>query len=254
MALEVCVASGTAGAVNLQILPLFQSFAALDNEITSMLGEGDSEQEPEPIDRHELIVSVPSLRVPPKAWRHYEKGLEAQRRGDYDKALSQYHRALEVYPDFGAASAAQGITLLWQKKPAEARDAFLRALAVDPDTFQAELGLGLICNTDGRFDEAVGHLQKALALNGECWQVRYALGRAHYGLGHLPESEKHLTMARAAKPTHGNLYLLLALVQLAQDKPAEALAQLETFLRVAPEDALAGEVRARIQELRAAGE
>jgi len=220
------------------------------DDLTGLLREPEPSEEPEAIDRHELLVSVAALRVPSKAWRLYEKGLEARKREDFDKALQNFEAALKAYPDFAAALAAQGTTLLWQKKIAEAQEAFLKALALDEQTFEAELGLGLALNATGQFEGAIDHLRKALYLNGECWQVRYALGRAYYGSGQYLQAELNLKLAGAWRPKYANVYLLLGLVLLMEDKPTEALTAMETFLTVSPEDPLAGQVREKIQEFR----
>ncbi len=216
----------------------------------AILGPQEYSEGYDAINRHEMMVSLASLRVPPKAWRLYEKGLEAQKRNDFDGALREFEAALKVYPSFAAAFEARGTTLLWQTKLVEAEEGFQRALALDPMMFEAELGLGLCMNGTGDFQKAIEHLRKALHLNGECWQVRYALGRAHYGLGENLKAELNLKLAHTWQPNHPNLYLLLAMVLLDEHKPSEALSEMETFLSVSPNDPLAPQIQAKINELR----
>ncbi|RPJ57906.1 MAG: hypothetical protein EHM23_19095 [Acidobacteria bacterium] len=225
---------------------------SISDDWKALLGprESDEEEEHEAIDRHEMMVSVAALRVPRKAWQFYEKGLEAKKRDDFDAALREFEAALKVYPDFAIAFEARGTTLLWQRKLEEAQASFLKAIALDPELFQAELGLGLVMNGTGQFEGAIEHLQRALYLNGECWQVRYALGRAYYGLSELLKAELNLKLARAWRPKHANVYLLLALVLMDEGKRSEALAEMEAFLTVSPDDPLAPEIRAKIQEVR----
>jgi len=199
-----------------------------------------------------MIVPDSVSGIPPKAWNLYERGLAAQKRNDLEAALREFQAALKVYPHFVAAFEAQGTTLLWQERLTEAQRAFQKALALNPDGFQAQLGLGLVMNGTGEFQEAIEHLQKALYLNGECWQVRYALGRAYYGLGQHLKAELNLKLAGAWRPKHPNLYLLLALVLLDEGKQTEALAEMETFVDLSPNNPLAREIRAKIEELRGA--
>jgi tetratricopeptide (TPR) repeat protein len=238
--------SGKQAAAPGQAIP----FPRMSDDWRAVLGPQESPEDYDASKRHEMTVSLSTLRVPSKAWRLYRKGLEDQKREDFEAALRDFEAALKVYPAFAVAFEARGTTLLWQMKLPEAQEAFLKALALDPQMFEAELGVGLVMNGTGQFQKAIEHLQKALHLNGECWQVRYALGRAHYGLGQNRKAELNLKLARAWQPNHPNLYLLLAFVLLDEDKPSEAIAEMETFLTVSPDDPLAAQIRSKINELR----
>jgi tetratricopeptide (TPR) repeat protein len=132
-----------------------------------------------------------------------------------------------------------------------AREAFEKALGLNENSAEAQLGLGLVCNDEKRYAEAEKHLLKAQQLNPADWHVHYELGRAYYGLDQLENAEKRLRLARKAHPDYGNLYLLLANVLVLQHKYAEGLAEMEEFLKVAPNSPLAPQVREKTNLLKA---
>jgi tetratricopeptide (TPR) repeat protein len=104
-------------------------------------------------------------------------------------------------------------------------------------------------NEEKRFDEAEGHLLKAQAAKMIGWRAHYELGRSYYGLDRLAEAERNLRKAAESKPPYGNLYVLLANTLIRQDKLPEGLANLETFLKVAPKSPLAPTVREKVKLL-----
>lgn len=196
-------------------------------------------------------VAVTDLAVPAKARARYQKGMKELERKEFENSVKHFQAAIQEYPRYAAAYSALGIAYIQMRKIELAREAFEKALGLNENSAEAQLGLGLVCNDEKRYAEAEKHLLKAQQLNPADWHVHYELGRAYYGLDQLENAEKRLRLARKAHPDYGNLYLLLANVLVLQHKYAEGLAEMEEFLKVAPNSPLAPQVREKTNLLKA---
>ncbi|RPI29282.1 MAG: hypothetical protein EHM61_02115 [Acidobacteria bacterium] len=198
----------------------------------------------------EPVVSASALAVPPKARDEYRKALIAEKENKFEAALKHADEALRLHPPFAEAYAVKGFLLLHEQKSAEARAAFEKALAIDPSLSDALLGLGRIYNAESRFAEAERELLKARSRDTPAWQINYELGRACMGLKKNAECENYLRQARAASPSYAPVYYLLAQVLLLLDRPLEAVPEMETYLKLAPEGPTADKVRDLLKRIK----
>jgi len=61
-----------------------------------------------------------------------------------DLAIAEYKKALEIYPDYGAAHYYLGLAYLKLNNPADARVSFKEAVRIIPDTDQGHSALGYL--------------------------------------------------------------------------------------------------------------
>ena len=203
------------------------------------------------------VVSVSALAVPAPARDEYRKAQIAQKENDFKTAHKHVEEALRHHPKYAEAYALKGFLLLHEQKLDDAQAAFQTALEIDPQLGDALLGLGRVYNNRSRFVEAEQELLKALSADSSTWQVNYELGRACLGLKKNQEAEKYLRQARAASPSYAPVYYLLAQVLLLQDRPLEAIPEMEAYLKYAPTGPTADKVRdliRRINEWKTSGE
>jgi len=196
-------------------------------------------------------ISLVDLAAPREAQAKYRKGLARQKEGRHQEAQGAFLAAIEVYPKYSAAYAGLGISLLQLREREEALQALRRALDLNPSSYDALLCAGLILNDLERFSEARDFLHAAQRSSSGDWRLHYELGRMYYGLSQLDEAEKSLRLARRPQPRYANLYLLLANTLALEGKHAEAISEFEEFLKIAPNNPAAGEVREKLPLLRA---
>jgi tetratricopeptide (TPR) repeat protein len=196
-------------------------------------------------------VSLPDLVAPREAQEKYRNGLARQKEGRHQEGRRHFLAAIEIYPEYSAAYAGLGISLLQLQEREEALEALKRALELNPASYDAQLCTGLILNDLKRFSEARDCLQAARRLNSRDWRVHYELGRMYHGLNRFSEAEHSLRLARRSRPRYGNLYLLLGNTFALEGKYAEAIVEFEEFLAMAPSNPAGGEVRKKLALLRA---
>ena len=95
---------------------------------------------------------------------HYNLGIILAGRGQFDEAIAQYRKALEIKPDYAEAHNNLGIILVGLGQNCDAIAHYREAVEVKPDFLEAQINLGNALAGIGRINSAREHYQKALDL------------------------------------------------------------------------------------------
>jgi Flp pilus assembly protein TadD len=118
----------------------------------------------------------------PSAEETLAAGDEAARRGDFERALAYYVRAVGLEPTAdGWLRVGAAATRLTQRE--RALQAYLQVIALDPAQAEAREGAGLELMARGKLDEARVHLAQAVQLEPRRW-------RSHNGLGVIADQRR----------------------------------------------------------------
>ena len=117
-------------------------------------------------------------------------------RGEPDKALADFTRALELQPSDVATLVWLGRLYLDQGKPEQAQPLFERARAVAPNDVAVLAGLGQAALARRDYAQAVTVLEAALALPRTSSSIHSPLAMAYRGLGDIARAEAHLKLWR----------------------------------------------------------
>lgn len=223
------------------------------------------------------VVSVARLQVPAAARRKVESGLKQLER-DPARAAEHFRRAIELHPPYAAAHALLG-QALWKQvatnlrtcrtaeagsggettcavlasRVAETERSLLTALELDPELRPALTLLGRLFIETRRPAHAEAVLLESRRLDPDAWDAPFELARCYYQMGRLEESLQQAEQARQTPGAPAATRLLVADVLLRMARAAEAVAELEAFLRdpAAKDGRLAPRVRAMLEQLRA---
>lgn len=201
----------------------------------------------------ELVSSYTARADDPAS--HYNLGNFHLNRGNHPRAIRAYTLASRLGPDLipPLVNAAMAYNYLGDKR--EAEQSLRKALELDPKNPAANFNLGLLLAGEGRLTEAKTSLNRALKADPKNAAAAYNLGvitarenpqvaiklltlaarlrpdRPQYGYTLAFFEYQGKNPARAARvlqgvlarhPAHGDSYLLLAEVRLAQGKNAQA--------------------------------
>ena len=119
--------------------------------------------------------------------------IQAQQSGDYQTAIKEYRKLLELRPD----------------------------------NVQAKVNLGAALSHVGEFDEAITIYKSALAAIKEKNPVRLNLGLAYYKKGDLPNAREQFAALHQASPTNVQAAILLADTQIKLGDIEPAITMLE---------------------------
>lgn len=118
-------------------------------------------------------------------------GLSHYERGEQQRAIANYSKAIEFAPSYVTAYANRGLSYAMQKDYDEALRDFDRAIALDPGYMQAYYFRAFTHQKAGRFRSAVNDFSTALTMTtdeGETATIYYNRGRAYRELRQFDEA------------------------------------------------------------------
>jgi adenylate cyclase len=179
------------------------AYAALGLSLIEAVASGWTEFVADDLGRAEALGQK-ALALDPATTTAYRLLAEVDlMKGQFDLALGQADRALEINPSDAESYATRGTALVWAGRTAEALPWLEGALRFDRAAFRAPLMLGLAYYFLDRYGEAVETLDRALALDlGHNTQLmgRPVLAAAYGQLNKLRDAERERTAAMRVSP------------------------------------------------------
>ena len=199
----------------------------------------------------ESSIAAWALQIPEPAQRRYSQGLEALQKDHPQQSIAHFQAAIQVYARFAAAYAALGSAQLSLGDRKAAAESFERALQIDENLPGACLGLATLYAAEKRYREAEKQLLRARMLKPDDWRVHHQLGEVYWRTGDWARAEDSLRRAAGLHAGLARLHLLLMNVLALQEKNSDALAEMEKFLQMFPQDSFAPQVRQKRDLLKA---
>ncbi len=156
-------------------------------------------------------------------------------RGDIDKAIEHYRKALPLDPKPASVYSLLGSALTKRGELDEAIEQHREALRLDPNSSSAHINLGIALAAKHKHAEAIRHYREALRLEPDNATAHNNLGAAILGMhGEPEEAAKHFREALRLKPDYDNAHLNIATVLMIQGRVDEAISHYEEMLRLNP--------------------
>jgi tetratricopeptide (TPR) repeat protein len=199
-------------------------------------------------------VSVQELRqkFPKKAVQEYEKGNKKLEHGDVAGAISHFEKAVALAPGMCPALNSLGNAYLETHRTADAEGAFRRAMSADPDAPDAYVNLGHAYYEMHKYDQAEDFLSRGLKRDPNAAVAYFFLGLTEMRTGKNNAGERDLKHALGLNdPGVVTAHLILANLYLETHRATQAREQLESFLKIRPQDPQAGHIREVLARLKA---
>jgi Tfp pilus assembly protein PilF len=197
------------------------------------------------------VLSAEFADVPPHALEFYKKALEESQAGNHKAAIEQLNLAISAYPTFMLAFNELGVQYKKLGQLDKANESLQSALKISPDAFAPLMNHGIVLVLLKQYKEAEPNLRSALKHKEQSAVGHYYLGLALGYLNRLDEAEKEFTRAVALGADEvKEVHRRLAGIYNARGDSARAIAELETFLRVAPTSPDADQIRQFIRQLK----
>lgn len=197
------------------------------------------------------VLNAELAKVPPKAVAFYQKALERSKAGKNADAVDQLQKAIAEYPQFALALTELGVQYQRLNQLDMAQQSLKSALEISPDSFAALVNYGIVLVRLSNYAEAETQLRRALKQDDQSAVAHYYLGRALAYLGRYDNAEVELNLALAfGGEEMKEAHRYLAGVYSARGKSKRAIAELETYLKLAPMSPDADQIRQMIAKLR----
>ena len=175
------------------------------------------------------------LAVEPKASvAHNNLGTVLYRRGELEKAIGHYRRALEIGSD-AVAYNNLGNALAKQGRMAEAEQSFLSAVRLKPDFAEAYSNLGNLFATQGKLEEAARQYRRAVGADPNAVGAHHSLAVALAHQGKLAEAIPHFRKAIELSPQSADIYLNLGAALAKEGRLDEAIGSFQQLLVIKPD-------------------
>jgi len=173
----------------------------------------------------------------PSSLGHFKLGVTLAHRGDFTKAIDNFHAALRINPRNASAYSALGFAFAVQGRSTEAFEQFDHALRMSPRQAEAHTGLGLLLARQGKLDEAGDHFRRALESNARDAQAHTNLGLILKKQGQRAEAAAHFQQAVQIDPGSEQAQHQWGLALAEQGKLGEATGHLREAVRINPRSA-----------------
>lgn len=152
--------------------------------------------------------------------------------GYRDRARAEAEKAAELAPNTSRAQSVLGFAALVEMRTGAARAAFTRAIELDSDDPMPHLGLGLARIRAGDLAAGRAEIEAAVALDPESALLRSYLGKAYFEEKRVGIDAQQLDIAKEQDPNDPTAYLYDALRKQSENRPGEALADLQKSIEL----------------------
>ncbi len=98
---------------------------------------------------------------------HFKKGDSYQEKGQWDKAIAEYNKAIELNPEYAEAYYNRGIAYGNKGQYDQAISDYTKAIELNPRYAMAYVTRGSAYRQKGQFDQAISDFNKVIEINPE---------------------------------------------------------------------------------------
>lgn len=198
-------------------------------------------------------VSAAALKIPEKAQKEFDKGVDAFNSGDNKKAEESFNKAIEDYPKYANAYSNLGVLYIKTGKQQRAKDAFTKAVTVDEKFVPGYVNLARLSFAEHKYPETESTLAKALAIAPDNLDALALLVASEYM---NKENAKALANVRHVHSLPGHeafseVHLLAAQILMGENERDQAIDQYIAFVQESPNDLRVPAVRKTLAQMKA---
>ena len=159
--------------------------------------------------------------------------------GEYDRAIEDYGRAIQLNPGYAAAYYNRADVYYAKLDFDRAVEDYSEAIRLEPDSARAHNSRGVVYRAKGAFDKAIADFDAAIHLNPNDAAVLASRGNTYAAKGRFESAVADFSSAIELEPDIAWLYVNRARAELYLGQTKVAIADATTALRLNPSDAYA---------------
>jgi tetratricopeptide (TPR) repeat protein len=179
------------------------------------------------------------LKTPSDVAEFYARGLAHDALGNYDGAIADFDKALELDPQRAAIYASRGNAYKAKNDYERALASFDRAIQLEPDRKRAYLDRGRIFSSKKDWDNAIADYDMAIQIDPD-WAIAYLLRASDYYVkGDSARALADYDKAIQLDPQSADAYSLRGMVYAMKGDLERALPDLDKAIQLNPKDTTA---------------
>jgi len=188
-------------------------------------------------------------QFPKKTRKEFDKGVEADQQGKTDDAIQHYEKALSYSPDFYPAHNNLGSAYLARQNFEGAQTQFEAALKANQNDVEAYFNLANVLLLTQRYPAAEREIEEGLQRRPDSAFGHFLQGSVYSRTGRPELAEKSLQSALQLDPKMSQAYLQLVNLYVQQKRTAEAISQIESYLKAFPNSSFSPKARDLLKRL-----
>src|SRR5258708_14396848 len=188
-------------------------------------------------------------KFPKRTLKEFEKGVDADHQGKTDDAIQHYEKALTYSPEFYPAHNNLGSAYLGRQNFEGAQTKFEAALKANQNDAQAYFNLANVLLLTQRYPAAEREIEEGLQRRPDSAFGHFLQGSVYSRTGRPELAEKSLPRALQFDPKMSQVYLQLVNLYVQQKRTAEAISQLEAYLKAFPDAPFSPKARELLKRL-----
>ncbi|HXM24062.1 MAG TPA: tetratricopeptide repeat protein [Terriglobales bacterium] len=197
-------------------------------------------------------VSAGDLNIPEGARKEFDKASDLMAKENWKKAMERLDKALALYPKYAAAYNNLGVIYGKLGDRAREREALQKAVSLNDHFAPAYANLAKMAIVDRNFPEAESLLNKATAANPEDSQTLVLLANVELLDQHYDEAIANCRKVHSmVHDSQALVHYIAARALEHENRPVDAVAEFQTFLKEEPSGPRAEAVRKEMAGLQA---
>ena len=183
----------------------------------------------------------------------YQRGIELEEKGNFERALEAYNAALDVNPRLAEAYAARANVFYTYDSLHLALADVNRAIILDSEMARAYYYRGLILAAGKDTENAVLNFTKAIQINPGMGDAYFARSKLYFDSEDYEDAIGDLSDAIRLEPQSPRLYLTRGQLYMIVEDTAKAEADLEQVLSLTQDEALIASAKRMLLSGKAVG-
>ena len=163
---------------------------------------------------------------------HYNIGLVHFHLEEFENAVSEYNKAIDIKSDSPVYYNALGIVYSELKQYKKALDIYRKIIKYSPKTAEPFFNIGLVHYNQGDFSSAIDAFKQAISVNNKWTDAYIGLGDIYLKQGQLSQSEQEYKNALQVKSDSIGALMGLGKVYLRQGDTDKARPVLEQVIKI----------------------
>jgi tetratricopeptide (TPR) repeat protein len=179
---------------------------------------------------HPLVAAV-DLNIPASARKEFDKANQFVARGNWQKAVERLNKAIAIYPHYAEAYNNLGVVYGRLGSRVQNLEALQKAVSLNDHFAPAYLNLARVAIADRDFAQAEALLTRATSIDPTDSQILSLLAHVEFLNHHYDQALSDCRRAHSAtRGEHAVVHYVAARIFEEENRPTDALAELQTFL------------------------
>jgi lipoprotein NlpI len=193
-----------------------------------------------------LIIEAAKSPKTELAWAYRSRAHQYFRNRDFDRAIADYSRVIQLYPDDRYAYVSRGAANCRNGNFDEAIADYGRAIDLDPNDGFAYVGRAAVYVQKDDFEHALADYRRALEINPNDTRAYLSRGSAQSANGDIDRAIADFDQAIKISPTYKYAYFQRGSSYADKSEFDRAIADFDEGIRLDPKDARAYRSRAMV--------